>query len=352
MEKNKPQKPNVFTNIKYSIQSADLWSHVYGVLGVVSLSFTIVFTIISIRKQDNVDYMTVVVTLAVISFSLLITFLLAVGYYQRKIKRLNNLPTQLYETRNENDRLNLKLKAQSECSHTINHYFRNIENRLDCFLIRITNNDEKNEEEECKLLLARCKDFLVNTTTSLQSYFTIASGYSCAVTIKMLLHDEKKGINYVRTLFRDPLSLKKRRYVDGYYSGIADFYDAKENTAFDVILSPEHVNDFYASDDLQEEYKKHRYKNSNRFWTQHYNSTIVVPVSIVLENKQKNVIGFVAIDNLTASSGNLNNDEKIEFLFSIGDLFYNFMDKYLQLISFANSKIKIDDFHKRIITWS
>jgi hypothetical protein len=56
---------------------------------------------------------------------------------------------------------------------------------------------------------------------------------------------------------------------------------------------------------------------------------------------------FNPIDKLTAQNGNLNDKAKIEFLFSIGDLLYNFIQKYIEIITFADQKkLKIDDFHE------
>jgi hypothetical protein len=280
-----------------------------------------------------------------------LTFILSSVYYQRRLKHLAELPLKFNDLKNKNDRLNLILKAQSECSHTIVHYFRNIEYQLDNFLKKIDGNQDISEDE-CLLILNRCKDFLLNTTTSLQSYFTIASGYTCSITLKIALNDEVKKIVYVKTLFRDPLSLKKRRYVETAYSMPNGIYTAKDNTAFEIILSQSHTNNFYASDNLNAEYELHNYKNSNKFWNNHYNATIVVPICIVLGDNERNVIGFIAVDNLTAECGNLNDASKIEFLFSVGDLLYTFIQKYIKTISFAKERnFKTDVFHKQINSW-
>ncbi len=347
----KNSRPTLFEEIKNSVKSGDVWSHVYGILGTISLIFTTVYSIVSFRNHDEVEYKTVVVTLSMIVCSIVVTFIFAVAYYQRRFRYLNELPLLLMDTKAKNDKLNLMVKAKSECIHTITHYYRNIESQLDDFLSKEITKEYPNESS-CNKLLERCKDFLLNTTTSLHYYYTIASGYTCSVTIKIVLNDTSTGNHYVKTLFRDPLSLKKRRYVESAYSSPLGIYPASENTAFDIILSPNHINNFYAADNLREQYELHNYKNSNKFWNNHYNSTIVVPIAIVRGKNNRHVIGFIAIDNLTAQSGNLNDEAKIEFLFSIGDLLYNFIKKYLDIITFANQKFKIDDFHKQIITWS
>ena len=342
--------PDFKQRTKNLLRTADVWSHVYGLFGVISLVATIIFIIISIKNHETVEYKTIIAILGITISIVLITFIFANLYYQRKLQQLNDLPIDLIDLKTKNEQLYLIIKSQSECSHTINHYYRNIENHLDVLSKKIDNREEINEDE-CLNVLKRCKAFLLNTSISLQSFFTIATGITCSVTIKLALKDEK-GNHFIKTLFRDPMSLKKRRYVENWYSSSMGVYPASENTAFDVILSSSHVNNFYAADNLHEEYQRHNYKNSNQFWNKHYNATIVVPISMITNNDNRNIIGFVAVDNLTAKSGNLNDQAKIEFLFSIGDLLYNFIQKYLDIITFANQKFKIDDFHKQIITWN
>ena len=351
MDQIKTLRPTLLKEIKYSVNSGDVWSHVYGILGTISLIFTTVYSFVSFRNHDIVEFKTVVISLSLIVCSIVVTFIFAVAYYQRRFRFLNELPLILQDTKERNDKLNLMIKAKSECIHTITHYYRNIETQLDDFLEQV-NRGENSDEDSCNKLLERCKDFLLNATTSLQNYYTIASGYTCAVTIKIALNDTSTGCHYVKTLFRDPLSLKKRRYAESSYASPPGMYLASENTAFDIILSPNHINNFYAADNLREQYELHNYKNSNKFWNKHYNATIVVPIAIVRGKNNRDVIGFIAVDNLTAQSGNLNDEAKIEFLFSIGDLLYNFIKKYINTVTFANQNFNIDEFHKQIVTWS
>lgn len=79
-----------------------------------------------------------------------------------------------------------------------------------------------------------------------------------------------------------------------------------------------YFDSYFASDNLL--YEK-EYRNGNNQWGKYYNSCLVVPISIFIEEKTRNIIGFLCVDN---KEGNLNNSSNIEFMFAVGDLFYSF----------------------------
>ncbi len=234
-------------------------------------------------------------------------------------------------------------QVQSECLHTINHYYRNIAAELDYF----TNCKVEEKTEFVSDILKKTEYFMINSTASLQQYFSEVSGSQCAITIKQLSPDGR----LVKTFFRDPVNLKKRRNFESYYSDCQD-YPVDSNTAFELILSDEYANVYFASDDLQELYDEFQYKNSNDRWRQLYNATIVVPISIVEGQYDRSVLGFLAVDNL---DGNLASKANVELLFAVGDLFYAFFVKLGELYSFAkkiDEKGEIDSLVEKYYCWN
>jgi len=340
-KKNKIQfvKFPVFVNLKFS---SDIWSHFYGVFGIIGFIYT-AFTIQKGLKsiQPATDLIPVIKTLSVSVLGLLTTFILAYAYYSRSLKKLSDLPFKNEFLNSQIDSLNITLKHQAETIHNVTHYYRNAYAMINQ---NLQNKDRLKETDIIEILERFDHSFLINLVTGLQNYFSISSGSSCAITIK-LVNKEKR---LVKTFFRDPNSLKRRRVADSKYSNQYGIYKIDENTAFNIIVSPNYPNLYFADDDLSEQYKNHQYENSNPEWHKYYNSTLVVPISMVLANNKRNILGFITVDN---QASNLSTRINTEFLCGIGDLLYNLFDIYSELITFADSKNIKHDKIERFKVW-
>lgn len=76
---------------------------------------------------------------------------------------------------------------------------------------------------------------------------------------------------YVRTYRRDRLSSDNRRGGNQQV-----FYSVGDNTAFERILAPQAMNNYFISNDLRA--MGDGYRNGNPSWKQFYNATVVVPI--------------------------------------------------------------------------
>jgi hypothetical protein len=300
----------------------DVWSHVYGIVSVVGLVLTITGGIFAIVKGDD-KHIEIVISLTCIICVIMIVFIISWLYYANRLKHLDTLPLKYHQVEGYAVELFEEKKHMAECLHTIAHYNRNLLNTLQ--KVDVSAITEKEFEE----LVDRFNSFLINITSSLRHYYTMASGAVCSVSIKITNQDEL----LVKTYFRDPISLKKRRKSDNYYPTKSGAYNIFENTAFSIILDPSYSNVFFANDNLSELYHAHQYENSNPEWFNHYNATIVVPISIVTGSDERNIIGFITVDN---NKGELNDTDKVEFLFAVGDLLYNVFEKYFEICYFVD----------------
>ncbi|MCU4162506.1 hypothetical protein [Carboxylicivirga caseinilyticus] len=317
--------------------SPDYWSHAYGIASVAGLILTIVGFFYAYNHLEA-TMAKIVDTLFYVIIAILFVFIVSASYYTRRLRKMDSLPLIAENNRTYANQLFEINKQMAESFHYISHYNRNILN----FLEKVDLEDLN--DQSYKEIVHRFSSFLVNVTSCLRQFYTTASGSVCAISIK-IIDDEYK---FVRTYFRDPISLKKRRRTDNYYHSGNGAYQTHENTAFDVILNEGYVNVFFANDDLQGLHKKHMYENSSPFWFENYNATIVVPISMIIASNERHILGFLTVDNNT---GELNETSKVEFLFSVADLMYNALDKYFRISIFAQSK-KIQHAELDKFNWS
>lgn len=324
---------------------SDLWGHFYGVIGIISLVFTAVYTYNSIVRLESAEDKVVIQSFALALLGITITFVFGSWYFFKTVRTLQETPFKLKEAEVFLDQLNVSKKLLCENNHSINHYFRNICYHLD--LINLSFEKEIDlKDPEIDSLLERSETFMNKVTIALQQYYSMVSGFTCAVTLKVV--NSEKGL--VKTLYRDPLSLRKRRRSDKLCYSETGCYSVNSNTAFRIILDENYADVTFACDDLAELHNNHEYDNSNQFWHDNYNACIVSPISIVTGENERSVIGFLSIDN---KEGNLNNISNIEYLLSVSDLLFVFLDKYIRFTTFAAQKGDNYDNGKfeRILQW-
>lgn len=331
-----------YNNYKYkwlanfSLFLNEIWTHIYGIITVISLIVALIFSIITLKKPNGPDYSDILYILT----GLILILSIIIIRISAKYSNLHSISSDLLKIENENDSLYILLKQQSETFHNITHYYRNLVSQLDEFKIKSITNETALEEKDFQAIANRNEYFLILITTSLQNYFSIYTDDNCAVTLKLLSSDKK----YIKTVFRDPVNLKKRRQAELSYSDGS--CSISENTAFEIIIDDNYTNTYFASDNLKELYESHNYKNSNPFWFSLYNSTIVVPISILLSQSERSILGFITIDNL---KGNLADENCLEFLNGVSDLLYNYFVKITDFATFAQSKNITNEKYDRFI---
>lgn len=309
------------------IDLTDLWSHVYGVFTTIGLIITIVFTYSTYKSEDNENIVIVIKTLGLSVIVLSIVFISASLYYLRRLQRLRKVRTEYQLVKNKLDRQYLVNHYQSECIHNITHYHRNIDTRLRQFLLE----PDKYNEKECEEIVERFDYYLIILTSNLQNYFSFVTNDNCSVTIKKI--DENK--EYVRAFFRDPINFNKRKKSDFSYQN--NKYLISQNSALKIIMDTQLSNTYFYDNNLKELYDNHNYDNCNSNWYKLYNATLVVPISMLISVNNRDVLGFLTIDN---RKGDLATDINKEFLFGIADLLYGIFIMYSKFITLASSKIK------------
>lgn len=322
----------------------NIWDHIYGAFTVIGFLLSTGYTAISIinhEKETSLLQTTGVLTVTLLIMS--ICFLIIIKHYRIRLGKLDGLDVEFNEKIYELKRTRSALVAQAETIHTITHYYRAINNGMDNFISKL-NNDKVPDISEFSDVLQKSEYFLINFTSSVRSYFNLITGTNNAITIKIVGEKEVENSNgkkevekWVKTFFRDPVSLKKRRIIEKIYKTKSGRYLAEKNKAFEIILDEKkYFDSYFASDNLASEKD---YSNENKMWLEYYSACIVVPISIFIEKNERKIIGFLTVDN---KEGNLNISSNIEFMFAISDLFYCFFAKYIEMIKFASLKYEID----------
>lgn len=222
-------------------------------------------------------------------FVLLASILLLFAFFsiklQNKFKNLNTINVN-------------KLKESYMFFHQITHSFRdsiweiqNLQQYYDKRTKDLNNNmsqiDLHNHMRERSFTIF--KEFANSITgTIVDSLGTLfhADGIeeNFRVTIKLLIPENNKTIKNwsVMTACRDPNSVSKVNKIPEEPCVIG------ENTDFfDIAYAGKRV---FASNDLLELTKTNSYKNSSTNWQNRYNSTLVLPIRYMLEEKNNNII--------------------------------------------------------------
>ena len=282
----------------------------------------------------------VLVLIAVI----LLIFLLSVLSFNKRIKTLSQIPAKYNYYEQEFIKNDIIINQLCECSHIVSHYFRN----LDFSLQEIIDKEVSEVTvDELTDMINKFDYFLINIITNLQSYFSQITDDNCSITIKLLNYNDSSTDDddiFIKTYFRDPVNFKKRRETDSIQSHCGIF----DNTAFSIIMDPAYKNIYFAEDNLTDLYKRHQYKNPNSEWHKYYNSSLVVPISIVTGANERIILGFLSVDNF---KGGLAHNSNREYLFFIADLLYLAFNKFDKIVNLSKTKNISNEKIDRYSNW-
>jgi hypothetical protein len=314
----------------------------FGIVGILSFSLNIAYILKTWNKAATVDYKELLIALSASIAVLIIAFIAFSILYTKKINTYADMIVSAENQSREIAKKELILKHTFDYSHNIFHYYRNILYKLDCFIAKNTGDtfDAKKFEE----LLADFESYMATLTSNLQSYLSLLTEDKCSVSIKIV--KEINGDRYVKTFYRDADSYRKRRESDFYSDGNYFIYRTRENTAFDVITNEEHLERAYVNDNLLND--KH-YNNMNPRWKDLYLATAVVPISVKIKDKTRNVLGVLCVDNF---KGGLSNENVENFLSGIGKLLFNLFKKYDRIISLASLNGVSNERSEFYTTWN
>lgn len=327
----------------------DIWSHIYGLssaLGLIIAISAIVYTYINQSENpEDSGYNYILTTLTILVAVILLIFLMSVLSFNKRIRQLSQIPAKYSFYEQEFIKNDIIISQLCECSHIVSHYFRN----LDFSLQEIIDKDPKDITDlELIDVINKFDYFLINIITNLQSYFSQITDDNCSLTIKLLNYNDKVNNDddiFIKTYFRDPVNFKKRRDTDNINSHCGVY----DNTAFSIIMDPSYKNIYFAEDDLTDLYNKHLYKNPNPEWHKYYNSTLVVPISIVTGQNERIILGFLSVDNF---KGGLAHNSNREYLFFIADLLYLAFNKFDSVIKLAQTKKIKNEKIDRYSNWN
>jgi len=301
--------------------ATDFSNHLYGAVSVFGLFFTIAFAVYTFNKP-TIEFKDVLYLLLFCNaFFCIIIFRYAIKY-----SNLQKQSSDIFVFQRDNKNLKVLLKLMAETFHNITHYYRSFTFDLDNIISKIDSNQEITQDE-INHLCERNNHFLVMLTSSLQNYYSIHTDDNCSITIKLISPDTKK----IKTLFRDPVNLKKRRQVE--IMNNIETYNTNDNTAFSIILDKNLKDTYFACDNLKELHYNLKYKNCNDDWSNYYNATLVMPISKNNNSlNQRHIVGFISVDNM---NGSLIDSTTIELFQAVSDLLYNYVLKFEKITTFT-----------------
>ncbi len=154
----------------------------------------------------------------------------------------------------------------------------------------------------CRSLTAEVRDAFIEYFKTQQ----IDVGNDIAVTVKLIIQskdvvnlierDEERNRAaqkdyWVLTVYRDPVTYREHKYDREVVNRL---YDIAENTDFDIIVNHRQVH--FLSNDLS---SYDGYRNENPEWSNHYNSTLVVPLKYEdPRSGRRKYFGFLSVDSM------------------------------------------------------
>ncbi|MFD0835950.1 hypothetical protein ACFQ0I_09255 [Mariniflexile aquimaris] len=346
MKKDNPYQRKLKTPNFFMIQTPpDIWNHIYGLSSSIGLIITVIVIVYNyINPSENKDYNYILTILAMLLASVLLMFLISVIYYSNRLKKSSEIPANYSFFKEQYEKQDIIINQICECSHIITHYYRN----LDFLFQNIIDADPtKVSEEDLVGAINKFDYFLINITTNLQAYFSQITDDNCSITIKLLNFNREPNDTdtLVRTYFRDPVNFKKRRDADNSCSPC----HVEDNTAFSIIMNPNFQNIYFSEDNLPDLYDNHQYRNPNPDWHKYYHSTLVVPISIITSLDNRNVLGFLSVDNF---KGGLATNSNKEYLFFVADLLYLAFSRFNSIINLAQTKNIKNEKLDRYTNWN
>lgn len=303
---------------KFKEKISSFSNHIYGLFTIIGVIITFFLSYVALKENELEQFNYILLTLLGCN----IIYALIIYRFSLKHSQLEKNSINLLNYQIENRELNILLQLQAETFHNILHYHRSLIHTLNEAIEKI-NSKSILTQKEVDNLTERNNHFLVMLLSSLQNYFSNHTNDNCSMTIKLL---NSKTLR-IRTLFRDPVNLKKRRQNEIENNSIE--CSAGSNTAFKIILDKNQKEIFFKCDNLNDLYYARKYINKNPNWHNYYNSTIVTPIS---KNNhtldERHIIGFLSVDN---KNGNLVDNTTIEIMWAVSDLLYNYILKFALL---------------------
>lgn len=376
------------TNIKSIL---NIWG---GVASCIGLIFTIIVASIGLVSSDaDPQSMSVICVLAVSCAFLgvlgarsLNAQFEAFQKYGLSFKEIKRIKKELDKQQQELLVKEHQKQKMAQVFHNYNHEYRKIVVTIHSD-IASKNFDYVNERKKS------LKMFIIFSLSNLKELFDTLTGDDCAVTLKLIeqadvfdkdvypdlvefLDEEDKDRDFligdecyrdgklkgpkefllektpiISTFLRDPITYTQRNKVDIIWPGFPYY----KNAAFYYILSQEHPQTTFSSNDLKQAAEKKEYWCGRNQWENHYNASLVVPIryqpcevggrifekilSWGRRDSGTSVIGFICVDNM---KGNLESSLVIDTLAAFGDSCFHLFSIYNQLACDSKA-VKNDD---------
>lgn len=311
----------------------NIFTIITGLASLFGFTVGVIIAYFALTSNIETEMKDIIVLLSISLCTLLFSVIFIFAYQFKESNKIKYLPLENHKFKTELKNQSILLYYSAEYLHNISHYFRNL----------VCEIEDLKEDGDFEQIAINFERFLITLTSNLRSYFSILTEDNCNVTIKLTKY-EKNELSKVKTLYRDPISYRKRKKSDIKDNGKKIIYDIDDNTAFKIISSPKFKDTSFLCDDLEKKWKKGQYENKTPGWMSLYNACAVVAINKRIEKNNRKIVGFICIDN---DSGNLDNPMVENYLNGIADMLYVLFEKYEKLVKMAlkkeieNEKIRI-----------
>lgn len=229
--------------------------NIIGYSSLAGFVITFVYTCFAIYNQQwEVEFVTVVITLAVVNFLLVLTAIYSIRRYDKLLQEHSRADSVIKKLDRRIQKLSKDIAAEIEKEgiiatvfHNFCHEYRKVVSEIKSDLTiddYSLFNDRKGSFEK----------FIHYMVTNIKQVFDVLTNDSCAISIKIL---DKELI--VRTYVRDHISYRERSEIDRHLPK----YNCQQNTAFKNILDPYCHDSYYLCNDLKQERERGYYDNAN-----------------------------------------------------------------------------------------
>jgi len=285
---------------------------IFGYASILGTVITMVYTAYAAyRSALSFNFSATVIALCLVNAFLVLSsaatlrrYFVLQRHYNPLVNEINNLKS--FQT------------TVAKVIHNINHQGRILINKMYNGVLL----SEANKERQLELSFEKFILFLLD---NVKEIFDVITADQCSVCIKLIIpNKDNPEQTFVKTHHRDSISFRERRKSD---AALKD-YPYYENTAFKKIIRKEYSNTFYVCNNLKEEKS---YTNLNPEWSDYYNATLVVPISLPIQGESNQsiiMIGFLCVDNM---KGNFDDKVAGNILAAIADLtflIYKSFDDY------------------------
>ncbi|MBU5635909.1 hypothetical protein KOM00_04105 [Geomonas sp. Red69] len=305
---NMPFKFNEFLSKHQSYLA--LTSLVADIIAIVTVWF-------SVNAEGQIGPSAGVLILALVNTAIVIVAYLAIRDSQKYFDQYKNIDSTIFSKDKEISDLKNKMDDMFDDRIKVARIVHNIGHEYRQEMLRTSSNGQLSKEqfEEVK---SSFKQFMLFCMTNIKELFDIMTKDDCSVCIKVVINDSE-----VKTFIRDPVSYRIRKDADARLP----VFPIHGNSAFDMLTGVNPKN-YYLSNSLNQE---DEYTNLNKNWKKSYNASLVVPIRISYKEEngaEYRVIGFLCVDNM---KGGFDHDICLNYLATIGDLFFNIFESYGKL---------------------